>query len=423
MRRVARRQLGLFGLLLVLLWLVGVRGYSDYLARVLPERALALNPSQPEALLRAAESALLTHRLGEAENLAREALRIAPMSGPALRVLGAVAEARGDQARARQLIELAVAVTPRDTAGQFWLAINALVARDLGDCLRRLDRLLRFEPQVEPDAFPILATIAVSPAGVGAIAGTLAQDPPWRGGFMQQLIYQAPAATDVLRLFRAISAEQGKVHPGEWDALIARLIAANDWIRLRRLLSAHPELGSANTLVHDGAFDGDGHGPVLGWNIGRVPGADAMISEDPSAAGNRALRLQFHDRRVPFRHVSQLLLLQPGPYRLTGRVRLVDLQTPRGLAWTLTCTPGQAVIGKSELLSGSSDWRAFDIQFQVPEDNCGGQSLVLAVEARIAAEQQIVGEAWFDDLQIAALAPRSSADAAHPKLETVTGSR
>ena len=59
MRRVARRQLGLFGLLLVLLWLVGVRGYSDYLARVLPERALALNPSQPEALLRAADDVIV----------------------------------------------------------------------------------------------------------------------------------------------------------------------------------------------------------------------------------------------------------------------------------------------------------------------------------------------------------------------------
>lgn len=425
MRVSTARTLGLVALSILLAWLVCVRGYSDFLAGVLPERALALNPNQADALLAEAEAALLAHRLSDAKTLAQSALRAAPMSGPALRMLGAVAEAEGDSPMAMALIKEAVATTPRDTAGQFWLAINALANRDLPGCLQRLDRLLRIEPEVARDAFPILATIAVSPAGVAEMARVLVPDPPWRGRFMSQLIGQAPAVTDVLRLFRAISAGGGEVALRESDQLAARLSVAGDWRRLRKLISSTPHAPEASELLHDGSFDGAGRGPLLGWNLGRVPGADVLIGEDPDRNGNRLLHLAFYGRRVPFGHVSQFLLLQPGQYRLTGRVRLAGLQTPLGLVWTVSCARGSVSLGTSERLRGSSAWRSFSVSFAVPPiDDCGGQSLRLFLDARIAAEQQVVGEAWFDDFKIE-VEPESKAfgDESATALETDAGSR
>ncbi len=418
------RRLGLICLALALAWLVMARGYADYLARVLPQRALALNAGQPEALLVQAETALRAQRLDEAEQLARSALRSAPLSGPALRVLGAVAEARGDQGRAHALIAMGVAVTPRDTAGQFWLAINALADQDLDGCLQRLDRLLRVEPEIEADAFPILATIAVSPAGVRAMAQTLAPDPSWRRQFLGQLIQQAPAAVDVLRLFREIRAAGGAVHEAETDQMMRRLMAANDWKRLRRLLQTLPAATGAIAGLSNGGFDGEGRSPVLDWELDRVAGADVLVADDPMQPGNRALQLVFHDRRVPFRHVSRWLLLSPGNYRLSGRVRLVDLQAAQGLMWTLSCAEENLTIGTSERLAGNSDWREFSMVFKVPSENCGGQRLLLALDARIAAEQQISGEAWFDDLKVERQLPAGATDEETvPALETVIRSR
>jgi hypothetical protein len=424
MQLIVLRRVGLVCLALLLVWLVVVRGYADYLARVLPQRALTLNAGQPEALLMEADAALRAQRLDDAEQRARSALQAAPLLGPALRVLGAVAEARGDHDRAQSLIAMGVAVTPRDTAGQFWLAINALADKDLSGSLQRLDRLLRVEPEIEADAFPILATIAISPAGVEAIAQTLALDPPWRREFIGQLILQAPAAVDVLRLFRAIRAAGGDVHETETDQLMRRLIGANDWKRLHRVLEVLPAQYGAGAGLSDGGFDGGESASVLGWELGRVAGADVLIADDPLQPGNRALQLVFHDRRVPFRHVSQLLLLSPGAYRLTGRVRLLGLQAAQGLSWTLSCAADAAVIGKSEHFLGSSDWRGFSMIFKVPAENCGGQRLLLAIDARIAAEQQVVGEAWFDDIRVEAQVPaQTTGTETAAVLETVIGSR
>lgn len=75
-------------------------------------------------------------------------------------------------------------------------------------------------------------------------------------------------------------------------------------------------------------------------------------------------------------------------------------------------------------MQGTADWREFSIAFQVPEDNCGGQNLRLAVQARIAAEQQIVGEAWFDDFRIELTqAAANAADKPSNVLETDSRSR
>ena len=425
MRILSSRVFGLVTVSLFLAWLVGIRGYADYLAGPAPERALALNSTQPEALLAKAELALVARRYADAERLASLALRAAPMSGPALRVLGAVAEVHGDSHKAMALIEQAVATTPRDTAGQFWLAINALANRDLPGCLQRLDRLLRIEPEVARDAFPVLATIAVSPAGVADMAKVLAPDPPWRAGFMSDLIAQAPSVIDVLRLFRGITAAGGSVMALESDRLAARMSAAGDWRRLRKLIAETAGSVAASELIHDGAFDGRGRGPLLGWDIGRVSGADALIGDDPQRAGNRVLHLAFYGRRVPFRHVSQLLLLRPGRYQLSGRVRLSGLETSQGLVWTVSCARGATRLGNSEKLRGSSEWRSFSIQFEVPAtDDCGGQDLRLLLDARIAAEQQVVGEAWFDDFTLDSAAVEDHLRSGKTgTLETVLGSR
>lgn len=385
------------GLAVSLVWLLA-RGYADYLARPSPERALALNATQPEALVRGADRALVAGVLDEAAVMAEAALRTQPFEGRAFRILGAVAELRGDHERATTLMHMAVATTPRESAAQFWLAINALADKDVNGALQRLDRLLRIEPEIQWDVFPILATIAVNPVGARPVAALLAMDVPWRPEFMIRVMREAESSADLARLFRAIEAAGGSITADELDQFATRLLANREWRQLRRLVKTLAT-GSDAYGLHDGGFDGVGRGPLLGWSVGKVPGADVVPSA-PLGDGNRALRLIFHDRRVPFRHVSQTLLLAPGRYQLAGRARAIDLRAALGLAWSLSCVDNRASLGKSDHILGTHDWRSFSVAFEVPESACGGQLLELVLEARIAAEQQVAGEVWFDDLKI-----------------------
>jgi hypothetical protein len=99
--------------------------------------------------------------------------------------------------------------------------------------------------------------------------------------------------------------------------------------------------------------------------------------------------------------VRQLLLLPPGTgYQLQWRSRLDGLQVARGLRWTLTCADGPAgTILASEPLAGYSPWRQHAAAFDVPPD-CPAQWLILELDARIAAETQAMGTAWFDDVEV-----------------------
>ncbi len=401
MRRSGGRLAGLLIVAIFGTWLLA-RGYADYLARPVPERALSMNPNQPEALVAVAERALAAGALEEAEAAATRVLYLHPFEGRALRVLGAVAELGGDRARALALMRLTESTTPRESSAQFWLAINALVDKDLDGTLRRLDRLLRFEPETQRKIFPILWVIAFNPVGAGPLGAYLAADPPWRDSFMTGVIGGADSDAALSRLFSAIEAAGGRVTESELDRLAGRLLARRDWKRLRRLMATMAP-DAPTDQIKDGGFDGVGRGPLLGWAIGpKLPGADVLMAA-ADGSGNRTLYLAFHDRRVPFRQVSQVLLLPPGRYQLSGRARLQELQATHGLGWNLSCVGSSALLGKSERMLGSRDWREFRFSFEVPEVDCGGQVLQLVLDARIAAEQQIAGKAWFDDFSIDAL--------------------
>lgn len=399
-------------LALALGWLVLIRGYADYLARPEPERALALSAGQPEALMTLADAALRGADLDLAQTYASRALESQPLEGRALRILGAVAERRGEHPRALALMRAAAERTPRDSAAQFWLAINALADRDLGAALLKLDRLVRFEPELQRDVFPIFATIASNPVGASSIAPYLAADAPWRDELMQGLVAQAGEIGVLTRLLRAIEAAGGRIRVEENALVVQRLWTQRDFSRLRPWLQRmDPDTPPA--LLYDTGFDGRGTGPWRGWSIEKAVGVDAVPGAD-LGGGARGLRLVFHDRRVPYRHISQRLLLPPGHYRMSARLRLFKLDTAQGLRWLLSCVDNGETIASTEALRGDRDWSVVSTAFDVAAAGCGGQELRLQLGWRIAAEQQIRGEAWFDELRIEADTPGGRAQAQTP---------
>lgn len=384
-----------------LVWLVVFRGYSDYLARIAPSRALALNPGNSEALFQAADRALLDGRLDDAREHARRAVAAMPLEGRALRVLGARADLDGDDALALDLMQAAARLSPRDTPTQFWLAFQALREQRLELALERIDRLLRIEPDALRDVTPLLSLLAANRASLDTFVGHLARRPPWRSQFLVAWLRQGGDAGEQERLFAALERAGAGLHPDEREAWLAGLVQRREWERLRR------QLGPLEPL-RDGSFEAELDHPVLGWQIASgVSGVDIDRVAVAGAAGRRALRLGFHGLRVEFRHVEQLLLLEPGRYRFTGRKRLDAVDTAQGLLWRVECMDARQPrrLGESELARGNTDWSSFEFAFEVPAEACSAQSLRLELHARIAAEREIRGIAWFDDLVIAPTVP------------------
>ncbi len=357
----------------------------------------------PDRAIRRAEAAAATpSRAGPLAGLARDAIHASPVDGRGYRLLAESALASHDEAAAARLFALAVARGPRDLPSQVWLAHRALARNEFPAALARIDVILRVEPKLSPKLFPVMVAMAQSPAAQPALAAVLARRPSWRGVFLHNLIAAVPDSAGMYGLFDQLRHAPGGLAEEELGWWLDRLVMERRWgpayISWAESLdsAARDHIGN----VYDGGFETEPSGTGFDWRFGTVPGARITREQVTGATGGAALHVAFEDRRVPFEHVRQLLVLPPGHYRLVGRVRLDQLRSERGLVWTVACAEDARVIGEAGPFSGNRPWRDFAQDVEVPAVGCGAQWLVLRVPARIPAEQRIGGSAWFDGLEL-----------------------
>ncbi|QDA55852.1 hypothetical protein [Thermomonas aquatica] len=110
--------------------------------------------------------------------------------------------------------------------------------------------------------------------------------------------------------------------------------------------------------------------------------------------------LHFLDRRVPNAGLEQPLLLSPGNYRLTLRMRAQGLRSELGLQWMVTCSGPGGVAGRTEPVDGSFGWRTFEADIAIPPTGCPGQWLRLVNPVPSGAAQRVMGELWVDDVKV-----------------------
>lgn len=382
-------------------WRVVSLGLADQFARKQPARALGWRPAHPLALAIAAEKSV-ERNPDHATKLALAALAANPREGRAFRVLGEVAELRGDTPTALKNYELASARSPRDLPTHFWLEQHYLSAGKLALALKQLDLLLRIEPETRDSQFALLQTLATLPQAHPELASLMAQRPPWRERFVTELCAQADDSAVIAPFLGRLRLAPGGLSDAELSAWLERLTKDHRWgeAYLNWASTLGIEQQSELGNLFNGDFEREPSNTGFDWRFGRVPGAHIERQPGAGVTGDFALRVSFEDRRVPFQHVQQLLVLTAGSYRLAGMARADGLRSERGLVWTVRCADTNQTLASTEPLTGRTAWRPFSSDFEVPVDACGGQWLQLSVPARIAAEQRIGGRAWFDGLRI-----------------------
>ena len=341
--------------------------------------------------------------LNAARGWAQQALHSNPLDSQALTLLGLIAEKKGDQKDADTLMHIAGARTWRDETTQAWLYDHDVRRGDYVHALPHADAIMRVDLESQSRLFPVLASLTVNADAFKALTDFLATSPSWRRWFLSQLSAQLANKSRLIELYAKLKELGNPPTKEELVPYLNRLVKDGDYERAYQFWRDTMPSGmrGLDSLPFNRDFEIPLDGLPFNWVLTDVTGADIQFVPSPDAARKRALRVQFSGARVAFANARQLILLPPGKYSLTGRVKADDLRTTRGLWWRIFCAEdAKDTLAHTDLVSGTVPWTEFAVEFQVPAENCKAQWLQLELPARIASESQIEGQAWYQYLRI-----------------------
>lgn len=458
LRRFSTRQLLLAAVAVILAWLVFSRSFAAFLADAAPGSALWIDSGQPDALVNLADRAIngsareqrrpatdeglrngdnaktidspdkerknLARAFSEFETVGRyqsvprpnppeneaavrrwltTAILSEPLNARALRMLGQLAEADGNDAEASRFMHAAGELSLHESIATYWLLRTSAQAGAYKQAVNYADVLLRTDPESYVYVVPFLAQIGEDKAGAGLVEAVLATDPPWRDKFITALPNSVADARTPLNLLLAMrsdakppTAEDLKPY---LNLLIAHKLYSLAYYTWLQFLPAD-ELRHAG-LLFNGSFEAAPSGLPFDWTITPGVGVTVDIVPRQDKPDRHALLVDFQFGRVDYHSVRELVMLAPGSYQFSGEYR-GELVGPRGMVWRVLCANGKLTDGgESPAINGvTKDWRSMEFSFTVPPSDCPVQFVSLDLDARMASEQLVSGSVLFDDLQI-----------------------
>ena len=393
------------GLVAGLGWLLVSTNAADQAAAEYPARALGWRADHAGALLTSAVDHVQAGTpggLARAERLAHAALRETPLSTQALSVLGLIADARGQGARAEALMSLAAKRGPRERPAHVWLFERHVAAGRIDRAWFHADVLLRADEEIYEEIAPHLIQIASREGGPAALANRLELAPRWRGRFLEELGQQAEDPLVLRPVFHALRDSPAPPTPKELGGWLRRLVERGRYQEAHAAWRAlWPERPPEET-PHNGAFEPQPEGSPFAWTVGRGSEGAAVMAPDP----DRGYALRAAPRREERgRWIGQLLVLGPGPYALELSSRSEDAGTAP-MRWVVRCVGAGDELGGLGPLPGQGDWTVHTMEFTVPS-GCPAQELALEAAPAPVTRAESLAPVWFDDLRISP-APRPS---------------
>ena len=367
------------------------------------------------AELREANAALAAKPpdVADARRIATEALAESPLSIRPLSVLARAATADEDAAKEAEFRTLIAERTLRDFPTLLWQFEQQANRQDYPAMMETADAILRQNMAV-PGALYVMDRMAVlmsDEAARGPMAAKLSTYSTWRRTFLDTAARKGDI--NAFPELMALIQPDNPIRTGSsWNLYFNRLIpngasrmAYAVWVGLIDL-----DPSGALGLIYNGGFEQNPTGLPFDWTITPARGMEIVRDTNIHAVGDASLRVTFGGGETNFNNLQQTLILDPGRYRFSGEVRMDDLRNARGMRLALYCyRPGSGLLAQSPLFSGTSDWKKFSVDFEVPPQLCEYQTLRFELPARSNIEKRIEGSIWLDDLDIV---PVPLADAA-----------
>jgi hypothetical protein len=394
-RKLLRPVLWLLGWALIAFPIARAQLAETAVANRVPGKALLFDAGHARALAGVAAAIQVQGDQQQAMALARAALTREPMNVTALRTLGLALERAGDQAGANRIMFLAAGLGWRDVGLQLWLIKAYALKNDVFSALRRANALARTNhlPEI---TYPLFLASITDDQLRPALAQQMADRPLWRGNFFYRLL-QLPAnqMPYVEKLVSELAKLGSPINPQERAIYLTRLVQVGQgqaayayWLREQRIAG-----GDASLLAWDGGFE---HVPPVGalgapfeWRLS--PESTGVVGIIPSSKEGQQLSVSpGHDFSGTL--VSQMVVLQPGRYRLAARVE--GDAASAGLRWTIRCLPANNELA---LNAGLGDAEFGTVTFAVPAGNCAAQTLAIDMGS---GGGDAGGDVTIDDLSI-----------------------
>jgi hypothetical protein len=329
-----------------------------------PALAASLWPGHPAILtdtllLDIAHAAVLGRPAPISTRVAVERLATrAPLSPDPFVIEGAIAETRGLEAKAEQLLEEARAHDPRSRGARFLLADRYFRTGRVTDGLVEMYALINLQSRGGDPFVPALVAYAKSPGAVPQLRAFFKEHPRLEPSVLDALSTDARNADIVLALATNLRDPKPDWRPGLLTALVNGGQFEKAYVIWRRLSLAKP----AQRLFNPSFAASDAPAP-FNWQL--MQGNDGVA--EPDSRGG--LNLLYYGRANAVL-ATQMTLLGPGRYRLSMNVE--SDEDPSAVHWQIHCLPASTSIADLPLRQ-----RGTSIEFEVPI-GCRAQKFELA---------------------------------------------
>jgi tetratricopeptide (TPR) repeat protein len=327
--------LGLFGA-----WFAAALAISGVARIKAPQAALLAMPNESTALASRADQLFFANPKyppREVELLARRALENQAINAKALRILGYVADAKGDAKTAEKYVRMAAKLSRREPGAQLWLVEASARKGDVAQTLIHYDIALRTKPDTQTILFPRLLN-AIEDREI-----RLALKPYFRrkSDWVRAFLYFANTNSKNLPVLVDLIVETGGLADqesakGQERDLLGRLLAENYFADARKLYLQMP--GAKPARLTSSAFDAsdrDARFGPMGWQLLEAPDAGSGFTGN---GGDRQTNLAIYANSATTRPVaSKLLYMKPGKYIFSVRLANFDRGDGGFLRWQLRC--------------------------------------------------------------------------------------
>jgi hypothetical protein len=331
-----------------LAWLSFIHAVANITWDRNPDLALSYVPDHPLALSRKADELFAQKQdpatLDRVEAMAKESLRGGALNPVAIRLLGYVADVRGDRKKARELMLLSQKVSRRDFGTQLWLIEDAVARNDKKQALYHYDIAMRTTPSSYPLLFPTLTGALEDPEVRDALAPIVRRAPVWLSAYLEEAIPNVPNPANLAEVlvkagglpdeegFRALS-----------NTLLGQLAAKNNFPAFKQYYLSLK--GSNRAAFQSVALTKNTVNlpyPMVGWQTQENTGFGASFSQPDSKGRYSAAAYAASGERGEV--MRKVLFLNPGDYRFEAQYSALEGISDAEVRWDMQCISAPANI-------------------------------------------------------------------------------
>lgn len=357
---------------LALAWSAATHSASFAFQASNPELALRIAPSNPVALVHAAQQSIALGAAGGAGGpsiirAAERSIREQPLNAAAFRLYGLVRTANSDLDAIGAQVAMADRLSRRDLAAQLFLIEYAVRRNDIAAALRHYDTALRVEESSGALLYPVLTAAMSEPLIRQRFRPYLAARPPWLESFLRQAVSTSKNPAEIAALAMEAGGFPSSDEYSSLDTeLLVALEAAEQFPALVRYYGSldHADRSLLTTLAFTEANTRRSLAPVS-WLPYAIEGIDSVFVT--TAEGQLELEAEL-DSGFAGPVARKLTALPAGIYRLSAAMRAEAFQPDDNIRWQIVCAKSGTETGR-ELLNQTVEMAArfaFGGQFTVP---------------------------------------------------------